>query len=127
MSGGAWERVAAYVNNNHGNLQNNGKSIVNGVAKYKEVYTQGTTDTQELNYKAAATKYGDAIYETSNGYASTNASWYSDYTSFSKTNGAFFNRGGSCSNNISAGMFAFQNTTGDANSYDGFRVVIPVF
>ena len=35
MSGGAWEDTAAYVNNNHGNLNFYGKSIVDGAIKYK--------------------------------------------------------------------------------------------
>ena len=40
MSGGAWEYVAAYVNNGHGNLTNasTGKALTEGAAKYKNVY-----------------------------------------------------------------------------------------
>ena len=125
MSGGNWERVAAYVNNNHANLQNYGKSLVEGAAKYKEVYEQGATDTQELNYGKAASKYGDAVYETSNGYSNSNISWYSDYTNFVYTSNPFFLRGGYYTSTISAGMFAFDNTNG-AYTAAGFRVAVPV-
>ena len=126
MSGGAWERVAAYVNNGHANLQTYGKSVVEGIGKYKEVYEQGATDTQELNYEKAASKYGDAIYETSNGYASSNVSWYSDYVNFAKTTGPFFIRGGGYNSKAIAGVFAFGITDGAIHVDCGFRVVVPV-
>ena len=127
MSGGNWERVAAYVNNGHENLQIYGKSLVNGEAKYKEVYEQGGTDTQELNYGKAASKYGDAAYETSNGYASSSTSWYVDYASFVASSSPFFLRGGGYNDTTNAGMFCFNNTAGQVYSYFGFRVAIPVF
>ena len=131
MSGGNWERVAAYVNNGHDNLNTYGKSVVDGDAKYKEVYEQGATDTQELNYGKAATKYGDAVYETSNGYNSSSASWYSDCAKFVNTNNPFFRRGGYRGGSIvtttDMGVFAFDITTGEVNTYYGFRVAVPVF
>ena len=125
MNGGAWERVAAYVNNGHDKLNLYGKSVVEGEEKYKNVYEQGATDTQELNYEKAATKYGDAIYETSNGYSSLNASWYSDCANFAYAGGALFARGGSYSNATDAGLFAFNVTNGYIETSNGFRVVIP--
>ena len=126
MSGGAWDRNAAYVNNNHENLQIYGKSVVDGETKYKEVYEQGITDTQELNYEKAASKYGDAIYETSKGYSTTNSSWYSDFAYFVGSNNPFFNRGGYRNDKTGAGVFAFDDTDGNAYAYCGFRVAIPV-
>ena len=126
MSGGAWERVASYVSNGHDNLKTYGKSLVEGAAKYKEVYEQGTTDTQELNYEKAATKYGDAMYETSNGYSNSGASWYSDWANFADSSRPFFSRGGGYTSMTYAGMFCFYTTQGEANTIRGFRVVVPV-
>ena len=126
MSGGNWERVAAYVNNGHDNLNIYGKSVVNEETKYKEVYEQGSSDTQELNYKKAASIYGDAMYETSNGYSSMDASWYNDYANFANVNFPFFGRGGYYSNTTGAGMFCFSRTAGENAIYHGFRVAIPV-
>ena len=125
MSAGSWERVAAYLDNNHVNLQTYGKSVVDATTKYKEVYEQGATDTQQLNYGKAASKYGDAVYETSNGYASSSASWYSDWTNFVGTSSPFFVRGGSCGNTTSAGIFAFSYTNGTYYN-QSFRVVVPI-
>ena len=126
MSGGNWERAAAYVNNNHDNLQTYGKSIVEGATKYKEVYEQGTTDTVELNYGKAANKYGDAVYETSNGYNSSSASWHNDWAVFANTSSPFFCRGGARNNTTGAGVFAFTGSIGSTNNNDGFRVAVPV-
>ena len=126
MSGGTWERVVAYVNNGHANLQTYGKSVVEGIGKHKEVYEQGATDTQELNYEKAASKYGDAIYETSNGYSGSSGSWHNDYTGFVYSTYPFFGRGGGFGNTVGAGIFFFGRTTGGAGSNDGFRVTISV-
>ena len=126
MSGGAWERVAAYLNSSHANLQTYGKSLADGAAKYKEVYEQGSTNTQELNYGKAATKYGDAIYETSNGYSGSGTSWYSDCDHFVSGSFLFIWRGGSRGDMTSAGVFAFSWETGGNASNRGFRVAVPV-
>ena len=40
-TGGAWEYVAAYVDNGDSNLTSYGSSLVNGDAKVKNVYTRG--------------------------------------------------------------------------------------
>ena len=77
MSGGEWERVAAYVNNGNGNLVNYGASLITEGAtstKYVMVYTSGETSStttddarSEANYNADKNKkiYGDAVHETS--------------------------------------------------------------
>ena len=89
MSGGAWEYVAGYVNNGHGNLTNYGSSLVNGDAKTKNVYSKASSDSYENNYNANSSKYGDAVYETStNGSGST--SWYGDYSYFPYASNPFF-------------------------------------
>lgn len=45
MSGGAWEKVAAYVDNGNSNLTSNGSSLINGESYTKDVYAMGSTDT----------------------------------------------------------------------------------
>ena len=126
MSGGSWERAAAYVNNGHDNLQTYGKSVVEAATKYKEVYEQGTADTQELNYGKAASKYGDAVYETSNGYSISSISWYNDWTDFVYTSIPFFARGGWYNDTTLAGLFAFHYMNGDTSTGVSFRVVMPL-
>ena len=126
MSGGSWERVSAYVNNGHNNLQTYGKSVVDGAAKYKEVYTQGASDTRELNYGKAASKYGDAVYETSGSGTSSSASWDGDYALFAYSNMPFFMRGGKYINTTNTGAFAFYNAAGFTANDCVFRVAVPV-
>ena len=118
--------MAAYINNGHANLQTYGKSVVEGIGKYKDIYEQGATDTQELNYGKAANKYGDAIYETSNGYSDSSASWHKDYVNFTNNSYPFFFRGGRDTYTTNAGTFSFGRTTGENSIYDGFRLTIPI-
>ena len=123
MSGGAWEYVAAYVNNGNGNLTNYGSSLVNGDAKTKNVYSKASSDSYENNYNANSSKYGDAVYETStNGSAST--SWYGDYSYFPDTSFPFFIRGGYYNNGTNAGVFYFNYNSGGSNSNNSFRPVL---
>lgn len=128
MSGGAWEYVAAYVNNGHSNLTTYGSSLVNAEAKYKDVYSKGSSDSYSNNYAVSTPAnghYGDAVWETSNSGTSTN-SWYSDYSYFPYTTTPFFRRGGGYSGGADAGVFYFRNYSGDGNSYVSFRIVVPV-
>ena len=130
MSGGAWEYVAAYVNNGHSNLTTYGSSLVNAEAKYKDVYSKGSSDSYSNNYTASNPStstghYGDAVWETSNSGTSTN-SWYSDYSNFPGTGSPFFLRGGIYYNGTGAGVFFFGNNTGSLSSSYSFRVVVPV-
>ena len=123
MSGGAWEYVAGYVNNGHGNLTNYGSSLVNGDAKTKNVYSKASSDSYENNYNANSSKYGDAVYETStNGSGST--SWYGDYSYFPNTSSPFFKRGGVYHNGTNAGVFYFYYHNGVSNSGASFRPVL---
>ena len=126
MSGGNWERMAAYLNNNHENLNLYGKSIIEAETRYKDVYEQGVEDTQELNYEKASSKYGDAIYETSNGYAGSNTSWHNDWANFAYTSVPFFYRGGGNDDTTNAGIFYFSRNTGSSYTGVGFRITISV-
>ena len=124
MSGGAYEYTAAYVANDNGSLTSNGASLVSGTAYTKDVYTKGSADDRETNYNANSSKYGDAVYETSNHYSSSNGSWYGDYSRFPYSTGPFFVRGGYYNYASNAGLFCFSNDNGGAYSYYGFRPVL---
>ena len=111
LSGGTWERTAAYVNNGHENLSYYGSSVVaNGdtSTKYATVYPHDATvdDTDKLtdieenlntasnaNYPLNKYIFGDAVRETSTSGTGTN-SWNSDYSYFPGLDYPFFVRGG---------------------------------
>ena len=122
MSGGTYEYVAAYVNNEHQNLKN-GLSLVNGAAYTKDVYTKGSEDDGETNYNANSSKYGDAVYETSSG---SSGSWYRDYSYIPYLRSPFFVRGGGYYNGTVAGLFHFGYEEGNAIGDHGFRPVLIV-
>ena len=125
MSGGAWEYVAGYANNGHGNLTSYGSSLVNGDAKTKNVYSKGSSDNATDNYNANSSKYGDAVYETS-ASGSSSTSWYGDYSDFPYTSDPFFIRGGYYYNGTVAGVFYFYNNYGNSFSGYSFRPVLVV-
>ena len=122
MSGGAWEYVAGYVNNGHGNLTSYGSSLVNGDAKTKNVYSKASSDNNTNNYNANSGKYGDAVYETSANGNSSNGSWYGDCSGFPSTGYPFFIRGGVYGDGTNAGVFFFGNSSGYGGS--SFRPVL---
>ncbi len=134
MSGGAWERTAAIVNNGNENLNIYGKAIMNALnngksTEYVTVYPKGETSGQSLddasksNYIANTKIYGDAIRETSTtGLGQT--SWYSDYSYFVGALGPFFLRGGSYWATSDAGLFYFYRDSGDSGYNGGFRSVL---
>lgn len=134
MSGGAWERTAAIVNNGNENLNIYGKAIMNALnngksTEYVTVYPKGETSGQSLddasksNYIANTKIYGDAIRETSTtGLGQT--SWYSDYSDFVGAYGPFFARGGAYWSTSGAGLFCFTRYDGVSYYNDGFRSVL---
>ena len=124
MSGGAWEYVAAYVNNGNSNLTNYGSSLVNGDAKTKNVYSKGSSDSRDNNYSANSGKYGDAVYETSANGNSSSSSWYGDCSYFPDTSYPFFGRGGYYDGGTNAGVFFFDYNSGNSGSYYSFRPVL---
>ena len=124
MSGGAWEYVAAYVNNGNSNLTNYGSSLVNGDAKTKNVYSKGSSDSRDNNYSANSGKYGDAVYETSANGNSSSSSWYGDYSVFPYASNPFFLRGGHYNNGTFAGVFYFHYNNGTSSSIYSFRPVL---
>ena len=134
MSGGAWERTAAIVNNGNENLNIYGKAIMNALnngksTEYVTVYPKGETSGQSLddasksNYIANTKIYGDAIRETSTtGLGQT--SWYSDYSYFVGAYLPFFIRGGYYWGTSGAGLFSFSRDNGGSHYDGGFRSVL---
>ncbi|MEI3435404.1 MAG: hypothetical protein V8S10_03625 [Clostridia bacterium] len=134
MSGGAWERTAAIVNNGNENLNIYGKAIMNALnngksSEYVTVYPKGETSGQSIddasksNYTANTKIYGDAIRETSTaGVGQT--SWYSDYSYFVGAHYPFFIRGGNYWNTSGAGLFYFYRNDGGSHYDGGFRSVL---
>ncbi len=128
MSGGAYEYVAAYVDNGDRNITIYGSPLVNATEKYKDVYSKGSSDDRDSNYAMSTPNnkhYGDAIWEISSSGSGTN-SWYSDYSNFPYSRYPFFFRGGNYYDTSNVGVFSFYNYTGEYNVYYGFRVVVPV-
>ena len=146
LSGGTWERTAAYVANSHGELKTYGASIAydgntlrTTGTKYTTVYPfDSSTDNTGItnndtnlntasanNYKKNTLIYGDGIRETSTaGTGST--SWYGDYSYYPGLNGPFSFRGGTLWDGSGAGLFSFDRDNGDSNFYAGFRAVLAV-
>ena len=125
MSGGAWEYMANYLGSVTGN-QFVSKCLTIE-SKYQTPYAgTGTTDStvdRTKNYEANKEKYGDAIWETSNG-CNGQYSWNADYSYFPYASYPFFRRGGNCSDGSGAGPFSFYNDSGCGNNYFSFRVVL---
>ena len=124
MSGGAYEYTAAYVNNGNKELSSNGANLVNGAAYTKDVYTKGSEDDGETNYNANSSKYGDAVYETSNHYSNSRGAWDGNYALYPETVRPFFLRGCTFDLRGWAGLYAFNNDYGIARSSYSFRPVL---
>ena len=112
LSGGAYERVAAYyTGGNSTSLNDYGSSLVNETdKKYVTAYT-GTT-------ASSAYKPGDATYETNR--------WHSDSANLVNSSYPFFVRGGDSYNGSVAGVFYFNVDYGYALSNYSFRMCLAV-
>ena len=116
MSGGSWEYVAAYVNNDNSYLIQEGLSLVNGESKTKNVYIKGSSNDRDTNYNANSGVYGDAVYEISENGNSDNGSWEGCWSYFPDLDASIFIRGGD-------GIFNFSSSGGPINS-TSFRPVL---
>ena len=111
MSGGANE----YVMGNYNKTTGQSGLTVSGVpAEHIDIYSGNSVSASHL---------GDALGET--------ADWYSDYAQFVSSSYPWFLRGGQYLNGDKAGMFCFNNFSGNGgDSYNesywfyGFRVVL---
>ena len=125
MSGGAWERVAGYVDNGEDGLASYGQALLDAPDKHKQVYTV-TTDTQSENYNNMATIFGDVVYETSSDSIGA-TSWLGDYSICPASSAPFFIRGGNCSSGSGAGVFYFDSTGGGIGINHSFRPSLVIF
>ena len=125
MSGGSWEYMANYLGSATGN------SYVNSFLKLNEKYQTSyagdgktsSTEDRTTNYKANQGKYGDAIWETSNG-CNEQFSWNQDYSYFPYTVNPFFLCGGYYNSGTGAGPFYFSGYNGGGSINFSFRVVL---
>ncbi len=142
LSGGAYERVAAFISNgnsylsSYGGKLTEGKTIANPMGydewstKYVTVYLYDILNDSATNnyisYKNAGYGYGDAILEISeNGAGST--SWYESYSHFPYESGPFISRGGGYSKGkIGGSIFYFSSPSGNANNSYSFRAVLMI-
>lgn len=124
LSGGAIEKVAAYIDNGSKYLLIDGKSLYEEKDnKYYDKYYIDGQDDSINNYNNAKLLYGDAIYETSS-LSGGDYSWYSDTASMPSGERCFFLRGGKISDSTSAGIFSFWGSSGGKYDYSSFRAVI---
>ena len=116
LSGGVWERTAAYVNNGNGNLTKFGASVVaNGgtSTKYATVYPWKDPQNSNIdiasqdNYDLNDYIFGDAVRETSTSGTDTN-SWNDDYSYFPGLDTPFFVRGSYCGGGFRCRFVRFQ-------------------
>ena len=108
LSGGAWEYVAAYLQEE--STSNNNSLINETDKKFVTVYT-GSNQTTDY-------KLGDATNETSG--------WHSDDAVFVHLYNPNFRRGGDYSNDYVAGIMAFSRSNGIAYSDYSFRMCLIV-
>jgi hypothetical protein len=113
MSGGAWEQLAAYLDNGHSNLDNYAASLKGGAAKYKNVYEAGLLDNKRNNYAKTSKRMGEAIYETSLNGNDANAGWNNERSYFPENDLPTLGRGSNYSMGTLAGLFAFSIAEGN--------------
>ena len=129
MNGCVWEYVAAYIKNSQGatNRSTYGASLVasNVNPKHITIYPHDSSDGYDKNWAKndVATRYGDAMKEVATGAAGSYA-WNKDNSYYPKNGEPFSMRGGSDYSGAGAGVFAFEDDSGSANSSIGFRVCL---
>ena len=125
MSGGTWEYMANYL----GSITENQfvSKFLTIESKYQTPYAgigaTSSTEDRTLNYEINKEKYGDAIWETSNGCDGQH-SWNADYSHFPFASYPFFMRGGNCHDGSNAGPFCFGSGIGWGHNYCSLRVVL---
>ena len=122
MSGGAWEYMANCLGEVTGNYYVS--EFLEIDSKYQTSYACVSRESEtNKNYEANKEKYGDAIWETSNG-CNGQSSWNQDYSRFPYIGAPFFLRGGNYVDSAPAGLFFYNWYYGEAHNYISFRVVL---
>ena len=122
MSGGSWEYMSNYLGSDTGNTYVS--NFLKIEPKYQTPYTgTGNADDRIKNYEANNEKYGEAIWETSNGSAGQ-YSWNADNSIFPDASYPFFIRGSNYDGGSLAGPFYFSGGSGRGSHQYSFRVVL---
>ena len=119
MRGGSREYVAGCLEGKENILLQGKLNNETNKNKYIDIYK--TTD-----YGANISKYGDAIYETSNGTSNMN-SWFKDYSFFITSSECIFERGGDKGHGTDSGIFYFSRKNGSTDARFSFRPVCIVY
>ena len=104
MSGGAWEYVMGNYNKQ---AESSGLNVSGVPAEHIDIYSGNNVSASHL---------GDATGET--------AGWYSDFAYFVYSSYPWFVRGGYYYDGDDAGVFSFDDNTGEGDSFVGFRVAL---
>ena len=121
MSGGSGECVMGVYADTSGNPRSGYNSSYN--SGFTGMLSDGTTytgitfpDSKYYNLYTSSSYTGHALTETKN--------WYSDFANFVHSNNPWFLRGGAYNSNTIAGEFFFSIIGGNANNFNGLRLVI---
>ena len=112
MSGGAWERVMANLNNLSGNSGFLTQDFLNIEPRYINKYEENN-----------GIVYGDAVYETSNAAPSIN-SWYINYSRFTTLSLPWTLRGGAFNYGGGSGLFAYHFNSYAVSYNHTFRPIL---
>ena len=134
MSGGACERVAAfiynsYIDNTESDTYIYGKEMIDESKinpRYVDRYSVGVEDSRSSNYAANANKYGDAIYETSITADASVGGWFGDWTGMPYGASTYFLRSAGYFEETYAGVFFITTGVIEENANDGFRTTITI-
>lgn len=133
LNGGAVSNTASYVANGSNELKTNGGSQEGDLygattierttsTAYKTVY-EGTGEYSP-DFGKTEKRKGDALYETSKSSDSTTGAWFSGPSSFPRTGGPFFGRGGRSSDTINTSIFCLGYNAGIATNYYSFYTIL---
>ena len=129
MSGGAWEYMAAYIENNLGSSGFTSESNeIDTLQKYFDVYKSGSNDNTSYTNMILGDATGEMgpfdNYKDGDNNMRYHNRWYADNSIFAATSDPWFARGGHFDRGILAGQFYFNRRTGVAGGGDGFRLVL---
>jgi hypothetical protein len=122
MSGGAWEYVAAYLENTPGSDSGFTSATLKEYASYLDSYnTESTTNTYYNRILGDATGEMGPFYKVGDYYYNN---WYRNSSYFIASFGPWFLRSGAYVNGSDSGQFLFRGTSGGVNSGFSTRLVL---
>ena len=114
MSGNSTNNNSGYIGKTGESYIDSGNTLAFPDSKYYDLYANGSTDDDQTAYNRS--HLGDATAETN--------WWYNDFASFVYSYAPWFLRGGNFSYGDIAGVFCFNDISGEADVNIGFRVVL---